>query len=104
MHWAKPLPSSPPRRHSSVTSTSSKKISPVGHDLHPIFPAVGPVLKRLTPRAGMLGTLAGIVIIFFGLGALMQRKETKLDVAFESAPQPVSNGLPTEFTGTGSEE
>ena len=51
----------------------------------------------------ILGTLVGIVIIFFGLGALLQRKETKLDAAFEPAPA-VSNGLPSEFSGTGSGE
>ena len=34
------------------------------------------------------------------LGALMQRKETRLDAAFEPAPV-VSNGLPSEFPGTG---
>jgi hypothetical protein len=34
----------------------------------------------------------------------MQRRETKLDVAFEAAPATVSNGLPNEFTGTGSGE
>jgi hypothetical protein len=30
----------------------------------------------------------------------MQRKETRLDAAFEPAPV-VSNGLPDEFPGTG---
>jgi len=65
---------------------------------------LGLLLVYIVTAIPFIGTLAGIVIIFFGLGALMQRKETKLDVAFESAPQPVSNGLPTEFTGTGSGE
>jgi cytoskeletal protein CcmA (bactofilin family) len=65
---------------------------------------LGLVLVYFVTAIPFLGTLAGIVIIFFGLGALLQRKETKLDVAFESATATVSNGLPTEFTGTGSEE
>jgi cytoskeletal protein CcmA (bactofilin family) len=65
---------------------------------------LGLVLVYLVTAIPFLGTLAGIVIIFFGLGALMQRKETKLDVAFEAAPAVVSNGLPSEFTGTGSGE
>lgn len=27
---------------------------------------IGPVLKRVTPRAGMLGTLCGIALVFIG--------------------------------------
>jgi len=45
-----------------------------------------------------VGTLIGIIVIFFGLGALLQRKETGLDRAFEPAPPP-PNGLPT-FPGS----
>jgi cytoskeletal protein CcmA (bactofilin family) len=51
----------------------------------------------------VIGTLSGVIIIFFGLGALLQRKETGLATAFE--PTPVANdiGLPSAFPGTGTE-
>ncbi len=70
-------------------------------DVSPI-PAMllGLTIVYLVTAIPIMGTLVGIVIIFFGLGALMQRKETRLDAAFESAPV-VSNGLPSEFPGTG---
>jgi len=45
------------------------------------------------------GTLIGIVIIFFGLGALLQRKETRLDTAFEPPPAP-EGALPSTFPGS----
>jgi cytoskeletal protein CcmA (bactofilin family) len=61
---------------------------------------LGLTLVYLVTAIPFLGTLVGIVIIFFGLGALMQRKETRLDAAFEPAPV-VSDGLPNEFPGTG---
>lgn len=51
----------------------------------------------------VIGTLSGIVIIFFGLGALLQRKETGLETAFEPAPVVADTGLPTAFPGTGTE-
>lgn len=61
---------------------------------------LGLTLVYLVTAIPIMGTLIGIVIIFFGLGALMQRKETRLDAAFEPAPV-VSDGLPNEFPGTG---
>jgi cytoskeletal protein CcmA (bactofilin family) len=61
---------------------------------------LGLTIVYLVTAIPIMGTLIGVVIIFFGLGALMQRKETKLDAAFEPAPV-VSNGLPDEFPGTG---
>jgi len=64
---------------------------------------LGLTIVYLVTAIPFIGTLVGIVIIFFGLGALLQRKETKLDAAFEPAPA-VSNGLPNEFPGTGSGE
>ncbi|HYW68573.1 MAG TPA: polymer-forming cytoskeletal protein [bacterium] len=64
---------------------------------------LGLTIVYLVTAIPFVGTLVGIVIIFFGLGALLQRKETKLDAAFEPAPV-VSNGLPNEFPGTGSGE
>ena len=61
---------------------------------------LGLLIVYLVTAIPIFGTLVGIVIIFFGLGALLQRKETKLDAAFEPAPA-VSNGLPNEFPGSG---
>ena len=61
---------------------------------------LGLTIVYLVTAIPIMGTLIGIVIIFFGLGALMQRKETRLDAAFEPAPV-VSDGLPNEFPGTG---
>jgi len=61
---------------------------------------LGLTIVYLATAIPLVGTLVGVVIIFFGLGALMQRKETRLDAAFEPAPV-VSNGLPDEFPGTG---
>jgi len=73
-------------------------------DVSPIPPMLlGLAIVYLVTAIPIVGTLVGIVIIFFGLGALLQRKETKLDAAFEPAPA-VSNGLPSEFSGTGSGE
>jgi cytoskeletal protein CcmA (bactofilin family) len=51
----------------------------------------------------VIGTLCGIVIIFFGLGALLQRKETGLANAFEPVPVATEVGLPSAFPGTGTE-
>ncbi len=61
---------------------------------------LGLTIVYLVTAIPVVGTLVGVIIIFFGLGALMQRKETRLDAAFEPAPV-VSNGLPDEFPGTG---
>ncbi len=61
---------------------------------------LGLTIVYLVTAIPIVGMLIGIVVIFFGLGALMQRKETRLDAAFEPAPV-VSDGLPNEFPGTG---
>lgn len=71
-----------------------KDVSPIPSML------LGLTIVYLVTAIPFIGTLVGVVIIFFGLGALMQRKETRLDAAFEPAPV-VSNGLPDEFPGTG---
>jgi cytoskeletal protein CcmA (bactofilin family) len=42
----------------------------------------------------VLGTLITLVVIFFGLGALLQRKETRLNGAFEAPPAAEPPGLP----------
>ena len=59
---------------------------------------LGLVIVYLVTAIPVLGTLVGIVIIFFGLGALLQRKETRLNGVFE-APPAQSNGLPDSFPG-----
>ncbi len=51
----------------------------------------------------VVGTLIGVIIIFFGLGALLQRKETGLATAFEPTPVSEDVGLPSAFPGTGTE-
>ncbi|MCK4679894.1 hypothetical protein KAT82_02110, partial [bacterium] len=61
---------------------------------------LGLTIVYLVTAIPVVGTLVGVIIIFFGLGALLQRKETRLDAAFEPAPV-VSNGLPDEFPGAG---
>ncbi len=61
---------------------------------------LGLTIVYLATAIPIVGMLVGVVIIFFGLGALMQRKETRLDASFEPAPV-ISNGLPDEFPGTG---
>ncbi len=60
---------------------------------------LGLVIVYLVTAIPVLGTLVGIVIIFFGLGALLQRKEIRLNGVFE-APPAQSNGLPDSFPGT----
>ncbi|MBN2564869.1 MAG: hypothetical protein JXB46_04080 [Candidatus Eisenbacteria bacterium] len=61
---------------------------------------LGLLIVYLVTAIPILGTFIGIVIIFFGLGALLQRKETRLDSAFEPSPVAVSNnGLPNAFPG-----
>jgi cytoskeletal protein CcmA (bactofilin family) len=42
----------------------------------------------------VLGFLITLVVVFFGLGALLQRKETRLNGAFESATSHEPPGLP----------
>ena len=59
---------------------------------------LGLVIVYLVTAIPVLGTLVGIVIIFFGLGALLQRKEIRLNGVFE-APPTQSNGLPDSFPG-----
>jgi cytoskeletal protein CcmA (bactofilin family) len=61
---------------------------------------LGLLIVYLVTAIPILGTFIGIVIIFFGLGALLQRRETRLDRAFEPSPVPASgNGLPNTFPG-----
>ncbi|MBD3368460.1 MAG: hypothetical protein GF405_09870 [Candidatus Eisenbacteria bacterium] len=45
----------------------------------------------------VVGTLAMFIIVFFGLGALLQRRGTKLDMAFEDDAGEVDEGLPSSF-------
>jgi cytoskeletal protein CcmA (bactofilin family) len=57
---------------------------------------LGLVVVYLVTAIPVVGTLVGIVIMFFGLGALLQRKETRLNGVFEPPAAP-SNGLPDSF-------
>ncbi len=67
----------------------------------PIPPMLlGLVIVYLLTAIPVLGTLIGIVIIFFGLGALLQRKETRLEQAFEPVEPADDNALPSVFPGT----
>jgi cytoskeletal protein CcmA (bactofilin family) len=61
---------------------------------------LGIVLVYLVTWIPVVGTLIGIVIIFFGLGALLQRKETRLDAAFETPPPAAPGALPNVFPGS----
>lgn len=66
---------------------------------------LGLVIIYLVTAIPIAGTFIGIVIIFFGIGALLQRRETRLDVAFEPAPAGASpDSLPNNFPGGGTEE
>jgi cytoskeletal protein CcmA (bactofilin family) len=61
-----------------------------------------PILYALT-AIPVLGTLLMFVIVFFGLGALLQRRETRLNGAFE--PRPVeTDALPNTFPGAPAKE
>jgi len=72
-------------------------------DVSPI-PAMllGLVIVYAVTAIPVAGTLIGILIIFFGFGALLQRRETRLDRAFE--PQPAAtDALPNGFPGVETE-
>jgi hypothetical protein len=65
---------------------------------------IGPMLLGLlviyiVTAIPIVGTLMGILIIFLGLGALLQRKETRLNGAFEQKPAE-AEGLPNTFPGS----
>ncbi len=60
---------------------------------------LGLLIVYLLTAIPILGTLIGIVIIFFGLGALLQRKETRLEAAFEPVEPTDENALPSVFPG-----
>ncbi len=60
---------------------------------------LGLVIIYAVTAIPVAGTLIGIVIMFFGLGALLQRKGTRLNGAFE-APPASPQGLPDAFPGS----
>ncbi len=69
-------------------------------DASPVPPMLlGLLIIYLVTAIPVAGTLIGIVIIFLGLGALLQRKETRLNGAFEAPPAP-PQGLPDAFPGS----
>jgi cytoskeletal protein CcmA (bactofilin family) len=64
-------------------------------DASPIPPMLlGLTILYLLTWIPILGFLITLVVVFFGLGALLQRKETRLNGAFEPAPAPEPPGLP----------
>jgi cytoskeletal protein CcmA (bactofilin family) len=64
-------------------------------DASPIPPMLlGITILYLLTWIPILGFLITLVTIFFGLGALLQRKETRLNGAFEPPPPPEPPGLP----------
>ncbi len=69
-------------------------------DASPVPPMLlGLLIVYLVTAIPVAGTLIGIVVIFLGLGALLQRKETRLNGVFEAPPLPTL-GLPDAFPGT----
>lgn len=64
---------------------------------------LGLVILYALTAIPVLGTLLMFVIIFLGMGALLQRKETRLNGAFE--PRPADTGaLPSTFPGAAARE
>jgi hypothetical protein len=64
----------------------------------PIPPMIlGITILYLVTWIPILGALVMFLTWFFGLGALLQRKETRLNGAFEPAPAPEPTGLPDTF-------
>jgi len=67
-------------------------------DASPIPPMLlGLTILFLVTWIPVLGTLVAFLTWFFGLGALLQRKETRLNGAFEPPEAPESPGLPDAF-------
>jgi cytoskeletal protein CcmA (bactofilin family) len=67
-------------------------------DASPIPPMLlGLTILYLLTWIPFLGFLISLLVVFFGLGALLQRKETRLNGAFEPAPPPEPAGLPETF-------
>jgi cytoskeletal protein CcmA (bactofilin family) len=67
-------------------------------DASPIPPMLlGITILYLVTWIPILGALVTFLTWFFGLGALLQRKETRLNGAFEPAPAPEPTGLPDAF-------
>jgi cytoskeletal protein CcmA (bactofilin family) len=59
---------------------------------------LGLVIIYLVTAIPVAGFILSLLIVFLGLGALLQRRETGLNGVFEPAPVP-SNGLPSTFPG-----
>lgn len=72
-------------------------------DLSPVPPMLlGLIVLYILTAIPVAGVLISFLIIFLGLGALLQRKETRLNGAFESAPAE-TGGLPNGFPGAPAE-
>ena len=67
-------------------------------DVSPILSMiVGLAILYIITAIPIVGTLAMFVIIFFGLGALLQKRGTKLEQAFQDKPGEPSDGMPRSF-------
>jgi cytoskeletal protein CcmA (bactofilin family) len=70
----------------------------VGSPIGPML--LGLLVIYIVTAIPIVGTLVGIVIIFLGLGALLQRRETRLNGAFEEQQPAEPGALPNSFPGS----
>ena len=59
---------------------------------------LGLVILYVVTAIPVAGTLISFLIVFLGIGALLQRRETRLETAFEAEPSE-PEGLPNGFPG-----
>jgi len=59
---------------------------------------LGLVILYVVTAIPVAGTLISFLIVFLGIGALLQRRETRLEAAFEAEPSE-PEGLPNGFPG-----
>ncbi len=60
---------------------------------------LGLLILYVATALPFIGTLITFLTVFLGLGALLQRKETRLDQVFEQQAEP-NGALPGAFPGT----
>jgi cytoskeletal protein CcmA (bactofilin family) len=60
---------------------------------------LGLAILYIVTAVPVVGTLVSFLAVFLGLGALLQRKETRLDQVFEQQAEP-NGALPGAFPGT----
>jgi len=61
---------------------------------------LGLVVLYILTALPFIGTLISFLIVFLGFGALLQRKETRLDKVFETERTEPNGALPGTFPGT----